>query len=167
MSRNIVELEKVLNHLVFLFLQHALFSTRGNHCHHFFSADSWCGIVGDESCEFLNQPNNRESDVNKELNDGRCRYCQRTPVIGTDGLGDDFTEHEDAERENTRDDTNACTGKKFCSLSTHKGGTHGVGYRVDNQNSRNGTVDVGLEFLQTRSTFSTLLFQGVDKRNRS
>ena len=60
---------------------------------------------------------------------------QCAPIVGTDGLGDDFREDENEQGENGGDECKRHILKNALGFGTYACGTDGVGNGVEGQNS--------------------------------
>ena len=154
-----VEFEERLDNLPFLGLEHAFFNSYVDHGAHLFAADGKRSlVVADEGGDAFGNPDHGEGDDDEHADNARGAERKVAPVGGTDGLGDNFGEDEDADGESGRNVAYDVAAENLGSLCAHCCRTHGIGNGVERKDGGDGAVDVGLVFFQNAGNAVPFLF---------
>ena len=97
---------------------------------------------GEKSGDPLQEKHERICDDNEESYDGRCGQNDVPPVIGSDGLRNNFGKDEDEQCEYSRSNSDVCVAEYLCGLCTDERSSDSVCDGVECEYGRNGVVDV-------------------------
>ena len=156
---DIVELDDVLDNLVLVLVDDALVLTHVGHGGDLLAADGGFLLVlaGDEFGEPLDEDNHGIEDEDERADGvGRERH-EVAPLVGTDGLGDDFGEDEDEDGGDGRDEAEPFGAEDLGGLLADASGADGVGDGVEGEDGGDGACVVEFVFLEQGGSLAAAL----------
>ena len=165
LGHGVAQAEEVLHDASFGGFDGAFFFANIGHRDEFGTAEgTFLFTLRDATGDFIGHPDER-GHVAGELGEHEAGdRCDLLPVHGSEGFRDDLGEDENEEGEEGGNDAGGegSVAKNFHGLGTDTGRADGVGHGIEDEDGREGAVDVSGELLPYGRIFGADFFLGLE-----
>ena len=155
-GHGVAEAEEVLHDAAFVFFNRAFLLTDVGHCDKFRAAEgTFLLAVGNSAGDFLRDPNEGRHQPGQRGQHDAGGGSELLPEDCAEGFWNDLREDENKKGKNAGDDSGGegSVAKNFHGLGSYSGGSDGMSHGVEDQDGREGTVDVGGKLLPDLGVF--------------